>query len=543
MVRINNLKADLDTDLAGLKRLAAEKLGVKVAAVRSVRIVKKAVDARNKSRVHFVYVVDAEIAEGWTPVPAVSSEAFEAGDFSGQDEAVPALPQVVRPSFRLVTGLRPVVVGTGPGGMFAALALAEAGLRPVILERGKAVEERLKDVDLFWKTGALKPESNVQFGEGGAGTFSDGKLMTGIKKDAYARKVLKEFVAAGAPEDILYLAKPHIGTDKLAKIVPALRRRIIALGGEYRFENKLVGLVAADGALQAVRVQFRGGRIYEQPCEKLVLAIGHSARDTFEMLYEAGIAVAAKPFSIGARIEHRQEMIDRAQYGSFAGNPHLGAADYKLAVHLPKGRSVYTFCMCPGGEVVAAASEAGRVVTNGMSRYARNAENANAALLVGVTPADYGSSHPLAGMYFQRRLEEAAFQLGGGTYCAPAQKAGDFLKGRISKSWDDVHPSYKPGVVSCDLSRLLPDYVTEAMRAAILAFDRKLHGFAHPEAVLTAPETRSSSPIRILRDENGESLSLKGLFPCGEGAGYAGGIMSAAVDGLRIGEKVCSAAG
>ena len=265
MVRINNLKADLDTDLAGLKRLAAEKLGVKVAAVRSVRIVKKAVDARNKSRVHFVYVVDAEIAEGWAPVPAVSSEAFEAGDFSGQGEAVPALPQIVRPSFRLVTGLRPVVVGTGPGGMFAALALAEAGLRPVILERGKAVEERLKDVDLFWKTGVLKPESNVQFGEGGAGTFSDGKLMTGIKKDAYARKVLEEFVAAGAPEDILYLAKPHIGTDKLAKIVPALRRRIIALGGEYRFENKLVGLVAADGALQAVRVQFRGGRIYEQP--------------------------------------------------------------------------------------------------------------------------------------------------------------------------------------------------------------------------------------------------------------------------------------
>lgn len=532
MIRLSNIKADLDIGLEGLKEIAAIKTGLDPERIIGVKIAKRAVDARNKSHVHFVYSLDIEVD---------GDEEYIASILAWKDAEIVHDEIFCKPQAKSVSDVRPVVVGSGPGGMLAGLVLAEAGLKPIILERGKPVNERIADVDLFWKTGHLKPESNVQFGEGGAGTFSDGKLMTGIKKDRYVRKVMEELVAAGAPEDILYLAKPHIGTDRLALIVPKIREKIISLGGEYRFENRLKNLVVKDGKLQGIKIEKSGGEIYEMPCEKLILAIGHSARDTFEMLNEAGVVMEAKPFAVGVRIEHSQEMINKAQYGNYAGNPHLGAADYKLAVHLPNGRSAYTFCMCPGGEVVAAASETGRVATNGMSRYARNEKNANSALLVGITPDDFTDKHPLGGMYFQRKIEEAAFRAGGENYYAPAQMVGDFLKKQVSQSWGNVEPSYKPGVKAANLDEIFPPYITETLRAALPEMGRKLRGFDVYDAVLTGPETRSSSPVRILRGENLESLSLKGLYPCGEGAGYAGGIVSAAADGVKIAEQLVRA--
>jgi len=524
MIRINNIKANLDVDAAGLKEIVSMKTGLEPERIKSLKIAKKSVDARNKSNVQFVYALDMEV---------FGDEDYIASILAWKD--IVQIKETASLSFAPKTfagGLRPVVAGTGPAGMFAGLALAEAGLRPILLERGKAVSERRKDVEVFWQTGHLNPESNVQFGEGGAGTFSDGKLMTGIKKDAFTARVLQELAAAGAPEEILYLAKPHIGTDKLAVVVRRIREKIVSLGGEYRFENRLEDLIVRDGKLTGLKIAAPGGKIYEQPTDRLILAVGHSARDTFEMLHKNGVYIEQKPFSVGVRIEHVQKSVDAAQYGRFAGHPALGAADYKLAAHFDNGRSAYTFCMCPGGMVVAAASEPGRVVTNGMSEFARDGKNANAALLVGVEPRDFGSAHPLAGMYFQRRLEEAAFRAGGGDYRAPAQLVGDFLKKQVSTAVGNVNPSYRPGVRFADLSAVLPDFVTETMRRAIVEMDGKLRGFAAADAVLTGVETRSSSPIRIMRDEHFEA-NIKGLYPCGEGAGYAGGIVSSAVDGLK----------
>ena len=522
MIRIQNIKAPLTADLTTIKQLAAAKMNISAKEILECRLVKKAVDARRKNDIHYVCTVACRLKNE-------KNIYFDKDIEPAPDEEVYTLP-------RKTTALPPVVIGTGPAGMLAGLALTEAGLKPLLLERGRDVERRKADVDAFWQSGNLDIVSNVQFGEGGAGTFSDGKLATGIKKDQYTRKVLEEFVAAGAPEEILYLAKPHIGTDKLVKMVKNIRRKIENLGGKYLFEHKVTGFVVQDDVLKALKIEKPDGTQDEIACEKAILAIGHSARDTFEILYQQGVEIEQKPFAVGARIEHRQSLINKAQYGK-EKVAFLGAADYKLAVHLPNGRSAYTFCMCPGGRVVAAASETGRVVTNGMSAYARDEENANAALLVGVGTEDFASKHPLAGMYFQRKIEERAFAVGGGNYNAPAQLVGDFLNNRKSKRFGEVKPSYRPDVSLSAISEVLPENITETLRAAIVEMDKKLHGFAMPDAVLTAPETRSSSPIRIVRDETGQS-NLKGLYPCGEGAGYAGGITSAAADGLKTAEAL-----
>lgn len=516
MLRINNIKMPLNANVEDLRRKVAEMLGCAATDLGKFRIAKKSVDARNKQNIHFVYSVDCE------PTVVVAS-AKDIETLLPEENLLFKLPD---------DGVRPVVVGSGPAGMFAGIALAEAGLRPIIIERGADVDARQKMVETFWKLGKLDTETNVQFGEGGAGTFSDGKLMSGIKKDKFTAKVMQELYAAGAPEEILYLAKPHIGTDKLRVVVRNIRRKIEALGGEYRFNQRLENLIIKDSRLRGIKVR-NGDEVYELEATRLFLAIGHSARDTFEMLHRSGVYMESKPFSVGARIEHKQADINRAQYGAAAKSPYLGAADYKLAVHLPNGRSVYTFCMCPGGTVVAAASEAGRVVTNGMSEFARAGENANAALLVGVSDADFGSMHPLAGMYFQRKLEERAFALGGGNYHAPAQLVGDFLKAKASIGGGSVMPSYAPSVNWCDFGALYPTEIADAMRFGLAEMAKKLRCFATPDAVLTGVETRSSSPVRIIRDETMQS-NIKGLYPCGEGAGYAGGITSSAADALKV---------
>ncbi|MBP8278021.1 MAG: NAD(P)/FAD-dependent oxidoreductase, partial [Propionivibrio sp.] len=493
---------------------------------------KRSHDARKKNALMFIYNVDVDLGDG-------DEEARLLERFADD----PKIGPTPDPSYHFVAqapttlAARPVIVGFGPAGIFAALVLAQMGFRPIVLERGKAVRERTKDTWKLWRNNQLDPESNVQFGEGGAGTFSDGKLYSQIRDPRHlGRKVLTEFVKAGAPEEILYVARPHIGTFRLVSMVERMRREIESLGGEIRFQSRVTGLRIEDGQVHGV-VLANGEEI---PSEHVVLALGHSARDTFEMLHASGVFMEAKPFAVGFRIEHPQSLIDRARLGPNAGNPLLGAADYKLVHHASNGRAVFSFCMCPGGQVVAATSEPNCVVTNGMSQYSRAERNANAGIVVNVSPEDFssGPGNPLAGIAFQRQLEAHAFDLGGRTYEAPGQLVGDFLAGRPSARLGSVVPSYQPGVHLTDLATALPDFAITAIREAIPAFDRQIRGFALADAVLTGVETRTSSPLRITRGEDLQSLNVKGLYPAGEGAGYAGGILSAGIDGIRIAEAV-----
>ncbi len=535
MIRLHNIKVALDYSNKSLASAAAKKLGCTQGQIANCEISKKSVDARKKNDVCFVVSIDVTLKNPQDERRIAARLAPSIGALV-DPYAPPA-----KPMLRTAPSVRPIVVGFGPAGLFAALTLAESGACPIVLERGQDVDTRTRDVHAYWENGqsAFQTTSNVQFGEGGAGTFSDGKLNTGTK-DPRGEHILRTFVRFGAPREILVNAKPHIGTDNLRHVVKAMREEIIRLGGEVRFGARMTKIIRTNGTISALRYEDEQGG-HELPASHVILAIGHSARDTFIMLHDSRFSLQQKPFSIGARIEHPQMLINRAQYGDFATHPALGAADYKLALHLPSGRSVYTFCMCPGGSVVASASEPESVVTNGMSCFARDLENANSALLVGIGPEDFGSEHPLAGMYLQRDIERKAFLLGGSTGKAPAQLVGDLLEGRASTLIRTVEPSYKPGVVMGDLSNLLPDYVIAAMREALPLLGRKLRGFDHPDAVLTGPETRSSSPVRIPRGEDLVSIDCRGLYPCGEGAGYAGGITSAAVDGVRCAEAVLCA--
>jgi uncharacterized FAD-dependent dehydrogenase len=521
MVRLTELKLPLDHEPDALRVAAAARLGVPLEAILTCEVARRGYDARRKRDIHLVYTLDVTVADGMPVPPDVPP--------------TPDTTYVPPVHARSGQGPRPVVIGAGPCGLMAALTLAEMGFRPIVLERGKIVRERTKDTWALWRKSVLTPESNVQFGEGGAGTFSDGKLYSGIQdKRHLGRKVLTDFVAAGAPEEILYVSKPHIGTFRLVTVVEGIRARIEALGGEYRFGARVEDiLLDPDRAVRGVVLE--NGETIETPA--VVLAIGHSARDTFGMLHRLGVHLDPKPFSIGFRIEHPQAVIDAARFGSFAGHPVLGAADYKLVHHASNGRSVYSFCMCPGGLVVAATSEPGCVATNGMSQYSRAEFNANAGIVVGIGPEDYPGD-VLAGMEFQRVWERRAFVAGGGDYYAPGQLVGDFLAGRASAHFGSVVPSYKPGVRPCDLSDSLPDYAIAAIRQALPVFARQIPGFAMDDAVLTGVETRTSAPLRITRDRGFESLNTKGLFPAGEGAGYAGGILSAGVDGIRVAEAV-----
>ncbi len=529
-LEIKNLKLAIQVmepaeETEELKKTITKKLRLSEQEILSLKILKKSVDARKKNELMFVYTVVVEL----------NNKAKGARLVNDKDvfEYVPQeYPKVLHGTKALAH--RPVVIGSGPAGLFCGLVLAEEGYKPLILERGKDVDARTRDIDEFWRGGGFDPESNVQFGEGGAGTFSDGKLTTRIK-DNRCDLVLSRLVAAGAPEEILYINKPHIGTDILKTVVKNLRNRIVELGGEVRFQAKVTDILVEQD--KAVGVEVNGEEKIHT--EVILAALGHSARDTYQMLFEKGVGIIQKPFSIGVRVEHPQGMIDKSQYGSFAGHPALGAADYTLTFRSQTtGRSAYSFCMCPGGMVVAAASEEGMVVTNGMSEFARNQQNANSALVVSVAPEDFGSSHPLAGMEFQREWERKAFEAGGRDYKAPVQLVGDFLQGIPSKQLGEIKPSYTPGIQLTDLHQCLPEYVTTTLKEALRDFDRKIKGFGRADALLTGIETRTSAPIRMVRKENMESETLTNFYPVGEGAGYAGGIISAAVDGIKAAEKI-----
>ncbi len=558
MLRITELRLPLDHPDGDLRSAVCTRLGLRDDELKAFTVFKRSFDARKKSAIVLIYTLDCELATG-VDEPAVLQR------FQGDPHVRPSPDTRYRfvaqapADFRANTHgrgqekLRPVVIGFGPCGLFAALVLAQMGLAPIVLERGRPVRERTKDTWSLWRQGVLNPDSNVQFGEGGAGTFSDGKLWSQISDPRHlTRKVLTEFVKAGAPEEILFVAKPHIGTFRLVGVIEKMRADIEALGGEIRFGQRVSDLqieTDARGQRRVCGVVLASGE--QISASHVVMALGHSARDTFAMLAERGVFLEAKPFSIGFRVEHPQGVVDRARFGANAGHPLLGAADYKLVHHASNGRSVYSFCMCPGGTVVAATSEPGRVVTNGMSQYSRNERNANAGIVVGISPQDYrqdgrhdGPVNPLDGMAFQRFWESRAFELGGGAYHAPGQRVGDFLLRRPSTAFDSVQPSYKPGVTPTDLAQpgrgSLPDYALDAIREALPAFERQIKGFSMPDAVLTGVETRTSSPLRITRGKNHQSLNVAGLYPAGEGAGYAGGIMSAGVDGIEVAESLAT---
>ena len=542
MLRLTDIKLPLNHDEQALELAILSKLNIPKSQLVSFEMFKRGYDARNNKNIQLIYTLDVNVTE-----PEALLVQFS------QDQHVRATPDM---TYKFVghapedLNERPVVVGLGPCGLFAALILAQMGFKPIVLERGKEVRQRTKDTFGFWRKQPLNPESNVQFGEGGAGTFSDGKLYSQVKdRKHYGRKVLHEFVKAGAPEEIMYVSKPHIGTFKLVNMVEKMRKEIIELGGEIRFSTRVEKLDLDKLGSDPIYSENKSGSdpIYQLKglhlsdgsylaAKHVILAVGHSARDTFEALYEQGVYIEAKPFSVGFRIEHEQSMIDSCRFGDNAGNPILGAADYKLVHHCKNGRTVYSFCMCPGGTVVAAASEPGRVVTNGMSQYSRHERNANSAIVVGITPEEDFPGHPLAGIALQRGLEELAYKVGGENYSAPAQLIGDFMQGTPSGEIGGVKPSYTPGITLTDLSTVVPDYVTHAIREAIPAFNKQIKGFAKSDGLLTGVETRTSSPISIKRNADYQSVNVKGLYPAGEGAGYAGGIWSAGIDGIRVAE-------